>query len=840
MRHPALFLLLLLLTPTLPAEPEGPRIDRFYDEWLTAARPLMLEAEVLGFEGLGSDVDRELFIRAFWQARGRGGEGGDGVWDSGPAARWGARFSEVRRRFEQLSGNRAQAFLTAGVPDRIFVYGGCRGVIRPLRIWWYNRWQATELAGEQREGFYLVFTRDYGARDGQFGQWSPEDGIGALSENDAPFSRRTIEQVIQYSRERKCFRTGEDEAKTLRSALTHAIGQTTVDGWVERAAPDPGWLVTFNQELSKRRLKLPTDHVAVGFPGRDGRKTVVLGRVEVPVQAIRRGDAGQLFDRFVLSGEVLLGRHVTDRFEIVYHLAGEAPKTDNVRLDFYRRLRPAKYLMRLRLEDDHGLALMRRDLTLRVPESKDELSETGKRKMTELTKRQIVSLLTFPSVELVPPGESLAGQVDIETVTHGGPIARVDFKLDGEPAGSDGEAPFQTVVDLGDTPALHQVTAIAFSPDGEELARDEIRLDPAEPPFSVRLTSPEKGQLTAGQRLQTAVEAVAKVHVPKGETLKRVELYLDGLLLGYFDQPPFRAELPNPLSPNAKFVRAVAELTGGDRAEAFISVGSQPLESTNVRWVEVFTTVEDSTGRPVVGLKSENFRIFEDREPQEPARFSTVSDLPIQVVLAMDTSVSMRERLSFAVDSARRFFETVLTPKDRAALVTFNHDIRLAVPFTDQVNPLRLGSSGLVPWGGTRLHDTLVYTAGYFGGRTGRRALVLLSDGKDVESDFEFEPAMDQVLKAGVAVYPILLSVADEATRDQLGGLAQSSGGRAFSIRSVSELDRVYDQIEQDLRSQYLLVYPAPEGKGRGTFRRIDVEVDRPGLRTRSIRGYYP
>ncbi len=835
MRHLAVFLL-LLLSPSLLAEPKGPRIDRFYEDWAAAARPLMVDEEVAAFEALTSDEHRELFIWEFWRTRGLRADAGD----AGPAARWGERFSEARRRFEKLSGDRPQALLKVGVPDRIFVYGGCRGVIRPLRIWWYNSWQARELAGEERKGFYLVFARDYNAEDGLFGQWSPEVGIGALSENDAPFSRRSIEQVIQYSRERNCFRTGEDEAKTLRSALTHAVGPDTVSAWIERRAPDPAWLETFERKLKAGILKLPTDHVAVGFPGRDGRKTVVLGRVEVPVSKIRRGDAGQLFDRFVLTGEVLLGRHVSDRFEIVYHLAGKAPKSDTVQLDFYRRLRPAKYIMRLRLEDDHGLALMRRDLTLRVSESNEELSPAGKRKMTELTKREIVSLLTFPSIELVPPGESLAGNVDIETVTHGGKIARVDFQLDGETAGSDAEAPFQTTLELGDIPALHRVTAIAYSADGEELARDQLQLDPAERPFSVQLTSPAQGRLKPGQSFPEPVDAVAEVHVPKAKQLKRLEIYLDGLLLGYFDRPPFRATLPNPLPDTAKFVRAVAELESGGRAEALVSVGSQPLESTNVRWVEVYTTVEDATGRPVTGLDADSFQLFEDGEPQELTRFATVADLPIQVVLAMDTSVSMRDRLTFAVDSARRFFETVLTPKDRAALVTFNHDLRLTVPFTDEIQPLRLGSSGLVPWGGTRLYDTLVYTAGYFGGRTGRRALVLLSDGKDVESDFAFDPAMDQVLRAGIAVYPILLSVADESTREQLGRLAQSSGGRAFSISSVSSLDRVYEQIEQDLRSQYLLAYGSPEGKGRGTFRRIDVEVDRPGLRTRSIRGYYP
>ena len=96
----------------------------------------------------------------------------------------------------------------------------------------------------------------------------------------------------------------------------------------------------------------------------------------------------------------------------------------------------------------------------------------------------------------------------------------------------------------------------------------------------------------------------------------------------------------------------------------------------------------------------------------------------------------------------------------------------------------------------------------------------------------------EEILRAGIAVYPILLAVDDSATRQGLERLARASGGRAFTIRSASQLDGVYARIEEDLRSQYLLVFQSPPGEA--DFRPLREESTGPGLRCRSIRGYWP
>jgi VWFA-related protein len=205
----------------------------------------------------------------------------------------------------------------------------------------------------------------------------------------------------------------------------------------------------------------------------------------------------------------------------------------------------------------------------------------------------------------------------------------------------------------------------------------------------------------------------------------------------------------------------------------------------------------------------------------------------------MDVSGSMRGRVRTAAASAERFFATVLTARDSASLLTFHHDIQLLVPFTSDVAELRYGTTGARAWGTTRLNDSLIYTLYAFGGLRDKRALVLLSDGQDVHSDYPFRQVLELALRSRVAIYPLALDLPDEGTRGELEQLADETGGRFFTITSVSELDQIYRQIEKDLRSQYLLVYRPPSDGERG-FRAIRVDVGRDGLKAHTLRGYYP
>jgi VWFA-related protein len=174
-------------------------------------------------------------------------------------------------------------------------------------------------------------------------------------------------------------------------------------------------------------------------------------------------------------------------------------------------------------------------------------------------------------------------------------------------------------------------------------------------------------------------------------------------------------------------------------------------------------------------------------------------------------------------------------------VVTFSEEPRLAAPFDDDLTRLTTALVGLRAERGTALWDSLVYALHYFQGVPGRRALLVFSDGADRGSRFRFDEALAYAQHAGVAIYAVSFGHAASGMlegRRRLARLAEATGGKAFTLTSVDELDDTYDGIEEDLRSQYLLVYQS-DGEGPG-FRAVEVKVKRPGTTARAMSGYIP
>lgn len=848
------------------------------------------EARVYG--ALDDDGRREAFLHAFWRARGVA-DPADSARDDRPQAwerarRFHLRFLDARVLFENLGAAQARAYLGSGPPAREVAFGGCRGIVRPVRLWWYDEHQAADLSSANAgSGYWRAFVRDYAA-PGDFRDWWPGDGVEKLSEDDTPFPRDTVRQVVDLSRDGQCFRKGESEAKRVETALRGAWSAQRVERLIRSDAPDPSWLDDFAAELpaagetpedgslsnsdldAERQGTVFVDTVFVNgvsldlrAAGSDGSETIVRGRLTVPWSMLHRNGGGRVFDRLTVRGEVLAGAEAVDVFEHVFHLVG-APPADpehaGVELDVWRRLRPRDYRVRWRLEDAAGRALLRAERYVQVPR-RDEPAPTlhgHAMGLAGLSRDRIDSLVTFPQLHVVSPGEAQVGVVDIEVRASGAdawrPIERVDLWLDGRHAGSDDGPPWSVAVDLGPEPATHAVEAVAYDGEGRELARDAQRLDPGPRPFRVELT-------VDGEDAATIARVSVQLPRDEGEAMAaeraqvdKVEILVGDRLVAAFRRPPFRAELPAALlaSRDATFVRAVTRLGDGRVAEDFHFLHGQGVESVDVRLVELWATVLDRRGRPVTRLGKGDFRVLDEGRPQRLQRAEMVTDLPIRVALLMDTSTSMRDEMQVAVSSARKFFDQVVTPRDAAALLTFDHRLRLRTPFTSDPSRLALGAAGLEADGGTRLHDALVWATGYLGGSFGadgeasdtepvdteRRALVVLSDGADVGSSAHFTEALEQAVASGVAVYPILLAVNDRGTRSSLVRLARESGGSAYSVDDAGDLDWVYGRIEEELRSQYLLVYPSP-GERRGTFRRVEVEMVGEGLEARTVKGYY-
>jgi VWFA-related protein len=416
-------------------------------------------------------------------------------------------------------------------------------------------------------------------------------------------------------------------------------------------------------------------------------------------------------------------------------------------------------------------------------------------------------------------------------------VAAVAFELDGRRVMTRARPPWSVELDLGAAPRLHRLNAIALDAEGRELARDEALVNAGPHRFAVRLA------LAPGAA--GGVEARAVVDVPEGERVDRLELELNDRLMAVLRQPPWIAVLPAPPAGSPAWVRATAYLPEGGSAEAVkvtgAGSGAAGFAETDVDFVELFATVVDRRGRPVEDLAAGEVSVREDGRPQQIRRFERVADVPVHVGLVLDTSISMAEELDTIEREALRFFRQVLTPRDRAAVIPFADEPRLAARFTGDLEKLAGGLAELEAEGGTALHDALAFALHYFSGLGGKRALVLLSDGEDSGSKIPFEDVLDFARRSGVAIYSIGLGVSERTPQpgSVLDRLARETGGLSFRADRTARLGRIYDEIEAELRQQYLIGYQS-DAAGGDAFRRVELEVSRPGVEARAAPGYYP
>lgn len=258
--------------------------------------------------------------------------------------------------------------------------------------------------------------------------------------------------------------------------------------------------------------------------------------------------------------------------------------------------------------------------------------------------------------------------------------------------------------------------------------------------------------------------------------------------------------------------------------------------TSGVNVVEVYAAVTDSAGNPVTGLRREDFTVVEDGRPQTVTAFAE-GDFPLSVAVALDRSFSMGARqLPTAIGAARTFLGE-LRPQDQSMVVGIGSEIEVLAPLsTDRASQQRALST-LKPWGTTGLHDAIVESIEAVQAATGRRALVLLSDGSDRYSKTPASAALERARRSDVMVYPVAFG----RTRPPLfAELASLTGGRSFQPRDPKQLDATMRAIANELRHQYLLGYtPArPIVAGEDQWRTISVRLDRPAVTVRARDGY--
>lgn len=333
--------------------------------------------------------------------------------------------------------------------------------------------------------------------------------------------------------------------------------------------------------------------------------------------------------------------------------------------------------------------------------------------------------------------------------------------------------------------------------------------------------------------------------VPKRRQVSLVEFRVGDEVQAELDRPPWITEIDVPRRSSEGqpiFLTVTATLDDGSSTEDVRFLSTSALtDSIDVDLVELYTTVLDRGNRPVTGLERTDFTVVEDGIRQEIAEFARVQDLPLTLGVTIDTSASMDEVMEETRRAASQFLANLIRPTDTAFAVAFASRPHLLMGQTSDLEAVVDTIRGLRTGGQTALHDALMTSLYYLRGVTGRRALVLLSDGEDTSSAAAFADVLEYARHSEVVIYAIGLGIGHNQAQllANLDQIASVTGGRAFLIDAARELRPVYRQIERELRSQYLLAYNSNQGRGGDDFREVEVRVS-DGRRARTISGYYP
>ncbi len=283
----------------------------------------------------------------------------------------------------------------------------------------------------------------------------------------------------------------------------------------------------------------------------------------------------------------------------------------------------------------------------------------------------------------------------------------------------------------------------------------------------------------------------------------------------------------------------------------------QPLR-VQVNLVNLFATVRDKQKRIIPDLTQDDFRILEDGQEQKIAFFSRETSLPVTLGLLIDTSGSEERTLPAEQEAASRFLARFLRPKDLAMVITFDVDVDLLADFTSdrseleraiqraRINAPRVPISvhGPLPQRGSK--GTNFYDAIYLAcheklaSEAGRKALVILTDAADTGSKVRMEEALEVAQRTDTVIHIML--VYDPAYGNNEGvarKLAEETGGRVIAVRSEKKLEEAFDQISEELRSQYTLGYYPTNASRDGRFRKIKLETTRKDLHVLARKGYY-
>jgi VWFA-related protein len=293
----------------------------------------------------------------------------------------------------------------------------------------------------------------------------------------------------------------------------------------------------------------------------------------------------------------------------------------------------------------------------------------------------------------------------------------------------------------------------------------------------------------------------------------------------------------------------------------------------DVNLVDLFFTVKDKDGNMVPHLSKDDCTVLEDKVPQTPKSFTAETHLPLTLGILLDTSGSQQRVLPLEQQAGGEFLERILKPRDEAFVLSFDVNVDLLQDFTNSAHLLSRalnkaeintaggnGAGGIPGAGGGTIptigdpKGTLLYDAVYLASNeklsqeAGRKAMILLTDGEDEGSRKKITDAIAAAQRSNTIVYVILIADVQGYLSQGMGyygytpmkKMTEETGGRVINVgNNGKKLEAAFQQIEEELRTQYVASYTPSNTKQDGTFRHISVECRGDGLKVASRKGYF-
>ncbi|MEO8035466.1 MAG: VWA domain-containing protein, partial [Acidobacteriota bacterium] len=820
-------------------------LSETYRQFLQDVEPIMLPTELDTFLILETDPQRDIFITEFWRRR----DVARGTTNHAFRDEYYARMDEAKSRFKQLSSDRGRIFLIQGEPAEI-INTDCDRLLQPIEIWKYL--YIPGLGHEVRFLFYIPRNfNDYklwspGMMSGQseaLADLVAQEAMAMSVSGDTAVRKVFYESASPYSNISKI----ETDCK-FGDEILRAIFQMQQNGPDLPKVFEPPQVNEEDVHKMLRSVVLSTPNAPkleaaydVRFPAKQGSKTDAEITLLVPRAQLLAKEVGATKTYSLdVVGEVLKDDQLFENYRYRFDFPADT-KDEKLPLVIDRFLRPAGYKARIKVSDSNSGAevLIERDLA--VP----ELFDTPEQQRQKAAASEAVSQLkddidsNATRLRIVPlPDDLLSGLQHIETLAVGDDIKAVEFYLDKKRVMVKRQPPYTLDLDFGNVPQVRHIRAVALNEKGEVLTGDELAVNTGNDPFRVRIVSPRVAPKVKGR---TRVEM--SVRLPEGKKLDNIQLFLNETRVATLYDPPFVQTVTLPQSAGVGYLRALATLKDDltPPVEDVVMINTPEfMEEVNVHLVELPTTVA-LNGKPLSTLSESSFKVLDEGKPIKISKFEYVKNLPLAIGMAIDTSGSMLPRMNEAQKAGAQFLTNVMKQGDKAFLVAFSTEPQLIQKWSPRLADVNAGLAKLRAEESTALYDAVVYSLYNFIGQKGQKALIVITDGKDTASRFSYEQALEYARRAAVPIYGIGIGIraTEVDVRYKFGKFCTETGGSVYYIDQAFDLHRIYNDIQNELRSQYVLGFYPPEGVKPGSkWREISVQTSEGKAKT--IRGYYP